>query len=240
MLCITMSAVSSARIALPTRIRRVSRLVVSRPVRERVAVARNSQGGSTESLTAASLEISQGIPGLQGSQDAKPASMDARALLPPDYALHRTYEPQKITEISRYWAMPNLRPMKESSDGCLVFLKVCSFAILGVTFGTVIAHNIQLKKEDQESGRVPDVEISDYFGYGFGYGCKYGYRYGYGYGHAYGDEEFVSNRSAFSNISDDSSSSSKKEKWSESQNPVKNTAGKVVIGLKGVWEAIPA
>jgi hypothetical protein len=86
--------------------------------------------------------------------------------------------------------------MKESSDGFLTFLKVCSFCILSVTLGVVVQHNVALRRDAARGGRTADVEVSDFLGYGFAYGCAYGYRYGYGYGHAYGDEEFTADRGA--------------------------------------------
>jgi hypothetical protein len=127
--------------------------------------------------------------------------------------------------------------MKESSDGFLTFLKVCSFCILSVTLGVVVQHNVALRRAAARGGRTADVEVSDFLGYGFAYGCAYGYRYGYGYGHAYGDEEFTADRGAATTSGD---SAAPRERWSESKNPVKSVAGKVGIGLKGIWEAIPA
>jgi hypothetical protein len=128
--------------------------------------------------------------------------------------------------------------MKESSDGFLTFLKLCSFLILSATMGTVIVHNVQQANELKKNARVVDVSVSDFLGYGFAYGFGYGYRYGYDYGHAYGCEEFTNTR----NEPGDRTVASEKQRetWSESSDPVKRVAGKVGIGLKGVWEAIPA
>ena len=86
-----------------------------------------------------------------------------------------------------------------------------------------------------------DVEVSDYLGYGFAYGYQYGYRYGYDYGHKYGDPEFTADRGAATVAwSDAPEPAPPRKRWSESNNPIKSVAGKVGIGLKGVWEAIPA
>lgn len=224
------------------------RLGVCVPERKGARLVVSRAGGARNAVVA--RVSSQGVDVPEGSTRAaisptvleRAPCRDARALLPPDYHVTQAYEPQKVAELSRYWAMPNLRPMKESSDGFLVFLNACSFAILATCAGAVVAHNAALKKETQKSGRVPDVEVADYFGYGFGYGHEYGYRYGFGYGHAFGDDEFTSNRTKVADVSSPTTaaSASGEKKWSESPNPVKKSLGKVCIGLKGVWEAIPA
>ena len=83
---------------------------------------------------------------------------------------------------------------------------------------------------------------SDYLGYGFAYGYQYGYRYGYDYGHKYGDLEFTADRGAATVAWSDAPGppAPPRKRWSESNNPIVSVAGKVGIGLKGVWEAIPA
>ena len=212
------------------------RLGVCVPERKGARLVVSRAGGARNAVVA--RVSSQGVDVPEGSTRAaisptvleRAPCRDARALLPPDYHVTQAYEPQKVAELSRYWAVPNLRPMKESSDGFLVFLNACSFAILATCAGAVVAHNAALKKETQKSGRVPDVEVADYFGYGFGYG------------HAFGDDEFTSNRTKVADVSSPTTaaSASGEKKWSESPNPVKKSLGKVCIGLKGVWEAIPA
>ena len=167
---------------------------------------------------------------------------DARSLLPPERTFGRMREPARVADVSRYWAMPNLRPMKESSDGFLTFLKVSSFCILSVTFGVVVSHNAALRREAARGGREADVAVSDHLGYGFAYGCAYGYAYGYEYGHKYGDPVFTADRGAATVAWSDAPAPAPRprERWSESSHPIKSVAGKVGVGLKGLWEAIPA
>lgn len=65
----------------------------------------------------------------------------------------------------------------------------------------------------------------------------------YAYGHAYGDEEITVSRGRAMMMSKYAGSDGggvQKEKWSESSSPVKRGAAKVGIGLKGIWEALPA
>ena len=166
---------------------------------------------------------------------------DARSLLPPERTSVGAREPARVADVSRYWAMPNLRPMKDSSEGFLTFLKVSSFCILSVTLGVVVSHDAASRREAARGGRAADVEVSDYLGYGFAYGYQYGYRYGYDYGHKYGDLEFTADRGAATVAwSDAPEPAPPRKRWSESNNPIVSVAGKVGIGLKGVWEAIPA
>ena len=240
MRAVTPCAVSSARLAEPALARRASRATRRRAAVPRAAVARLSEGAGASHMNAsASLPVS--TPSDSGTLVHGVLHGDARSLLPPSRPSCGAREPSRVADVSRYWAMPNLRPMKESSDGFLTFLKVCSFCILSVTLGVVVQHNVALRRDAARGGRTADVEVSDFLGYGFAYGCAYGYRYGYGYGHAYGDEEFTADRGAATTSGaarDDSAAP--RERWSESKNPVKSVAGKVGIGLKGIWEAIPA
>ena len=69
------------------------------------------------------------------------ASADARSLLPPERTSVGARGLARVADVSRYWAMPNLRPMKDSSEGFLTFLKVSSFCILSVTLGVVVSHD---------------------------------------------------------------------------------------------------
>jgi len=234
------SAVSSARLAAPAFGRRAPRVALRRVPVPRAAVARLSEGAG------ASADASASLPGTTLSDSGTLVHGvlpgDARSLLPPERTSVGAREPARVADVSRYWAMPNLRPMKESSEGFLTFLKVSSFCILSVTLGVVVSHDAASRREAARGGRSADVEVSDYLGYGFAYGYQYGYRYGYDYGHKYGDPEFTADRGAATVAWSDapSSSSPPRKRWSESNNPIVSVAGKVGIGLKGVWEAIPA
>jgi hypothetical protein len=90
--------------------------------------------------------------------------------------------------------MPNLRPLRESSDAALNVAKLASFFILSAVLGAVVHHNVQEDRARREGGRVVDVDVDDHLGYGFAYGEAYGRAYGYAYGHAYGDDAFTSAR----------------------------------------------
>ena len=162
------------------------------------------------------------------------------ALLPPGHDLRDSYVPNRVADVSRYWAIPNLRPLRESSETILAVLKVSSALILAASMGTVVYHNVQLAAEERAAGRVADVEVDDTMGYGHAYGFGYGYGYGYGYGHAYASDEVTNRRGAptFVTVSVDDVNAAR-ERWSDSANPVKRTAAKVGIGLKGLWDALP-
>ena len=162
-----------------------------------------------------------------------PSHPPLEALLPPGHDLRDSYVPNRVADVSRYWAIPNLRPLRESSETILTVLKVSSALILAATMGTVVYHNVQLAAEERAGGRVADVDVDDTMGYG--------HAYGYGYGHAYASDEVTVRREApaFVAVSVDETKAPR-ERWSDSANPVKRTAGKVGIGLKGLWEAIPA
>ena len=233
------SAVSSARLAEPACRRRAPHVALRRAPVPRAAVARLAEGAGASPDASASLPsktLSDSGTLVHGVLHG-----DARSLLPPERTSGRALEPARVADVSRYWAMPNLRPMKESSEGFLTFLKVSSFCILSVTFGVVVSHDAASRREAARGGRSVDVEVSDYLGYGFAYGYQYGYRYGYDYGHKYGDPEFTADRGAATVAwSDAPEPAPPRKRWSESNNPIKSVAGKVGIGLKGVWEAIPA
>ena len=234
------SAVSSARLAEPACRRRAPHVALRRAPVPRAAVARLAEGAGASPDASASLPsktLSDSGTLVHGVLHG-----DARSLLPPERTSGRALEPARVADVSRYWAMPNLRPMKDSSDGFLTFLKVSSFCILSVTLGVVVSHNAALRREAARGGRAVDVEGSDHLGYGFAYGYQYGYRYGYGYGHKYGDPEFTADRGAANVAWSDAprAEPEPRERWSESSHPVKSVAGKLGVGLKGVWEAIPA
>ena len=130
------SAVSSARLAAPAFGRRAPRVALRRVPVPRAAVARLSEGAG------ASADASASLPGTTLSDSGTLVHGvlpgDARSLLPPERTSVGAREPARVADVSRYWAMPNLRPMKDSSEGFLTFLKVSSFCILSVTLGVVV------------------------------------------------------------------------------------------------------
>ena len=168
----------------------------------------------------------------------------ASSLLPRDHdaRLVASSRPNRVADVSRYWAMPNLRPLRESSDAALNVAKLASFFILAAVLGAVVHHNVQEDRARREGGRVVDVDVDDHLGYGFAYGEAYGRAYGYAYGHAYGDDAFTNARRApaAARARREEAEREPRERWSESANPAKRAAGKIGIGLKGLWEAIPA
>ena len=119
---------------------------------------------------------------------------------------------------------------------------MASFFILAAVLGAVVHHNVQEDRARREGGRVVDVDVDDHLGYGFAYGEAYGRAYGYAYGHAYGDDAFTNARRApaAARARREEAEREPRERWSESANPAKRAAGKIGIGLKGLWEAIPA
>ena len=139
------SAVSSARLAAPAFGRRAPRVALRRVPVPRAAVARLSEGAG------ASADASASLPGTTLSDSGTLVHGvlpgDARSLLPPERTSVGAREPARVADVSRYWAMPNLRPMKESSEGFLTFLKVSSFCILSVTFGVVVSHDAASRRE---------------------------------------------------------------------------------------------
>ena len=86
-----------------------------------------------------------------------PSHPPLEALLPPGHDLRDSYVPNRVADVSRYWAIPNLRPLRESSETILTVLKVSSALILAASMGTVVYHNVQLAAEERAGGRVADV-----------------------------------------------------------------------------------
>jgi hypothetical protein len=138
--------------------------------------------------------------------------------------------------------MPNLRPLRESSDAALNVAKLASFFILSAVLGAVVHHNVQEDRARREGGRVVDVDVDDHLGYGFAYGEAYGRAYGYAYGHAYGDDAFTRARRepAAARTRREEAEREPRERWSESANPAKRALGKIGSALWGLWDAIPA
>ena len=83
---------------------------------------------------------------------------DASSLLPHDY--HRG--PQRIADVGRYWAMPNLRPLKDTDDGKINAMKVASVLILGAVLGALIQSNVQASRDvAPTAGADVDVDPLD-------------------------------------------------------------------------------
>lgn len=161
---------------------------------------------------------------------------DASSLLPHDY--HRG--PQRIADVGRYWAMPNLRPLKDTDDGKINAMKVASMLILGAVLGALIQSNVQASRDVAPTAGA-DVDVDTEKGYGYGYGYRYGYGYGYGYGHGYGDELEITTKRSAPEVEWREAEAARPtpKKLSESDNVLIRLLAKLGIGLKGVWDMLP-
>ena len=161
---------------------------------------------------------------------------DASSLLPRDY--HRG--PQRIADVGRYWAMPNLRPLKETDEGKINAMKVASVLILGAVLGALIQSNVQASRDVAPTAGA-DVDVDTEKGYGYGYGYRYGYGYGYGYGHGYGDELEITTKRSAPEVEWREAEAARPtpKKLSESDNVLIRLLAKLGIGLKGVWDMLP-
>ena len=160
---------------------------------------------------------------------------DATHLLPADYARG----PQRIADVGRYWAMPNLRPLKETDDGKINMMKFASVLILGAVLGALVKSNMEAARDAAPTAGA-DVDVDTGNGYGYAYGYGYGYRYGYGYGHGYGDEYEITTKRSAPEVEWTDNSRPAQKKLSESDNVVVKWLAKLGIGLMGVWNMIPA
>ena len=153
---------------------------------------------------------------------------DASSLLPHDY--HRG--PQRIADVGRYWAMPNLRPLKETDEGKINAMKVASVLILGAVLGALIQSNVQASRDAAPTAGA-DVDVDTENGYGYGYG--------YGYGHGYGDELEITTKRSAPEVEwrDAEAARPTPKKLSESDNVLIRLLAKLGIGLKGVWDMLP-
>ena len=201
---------------------------IARPVRVTAAVLQQSDGVATADIDEV-LHYS--------SRASLPAQLrpDATHLLPAYYARG----PQRIADVGRYWAMPNLRPLKETDDGKINMMKFASVLILGAVLGALVKSNMEAARDAAPTAGA-DVDVDTGNGYGYAYGYGYGYRYGYGYGHGYGDEYEITTKRSAPEVEWTDDSRPARKKLSESDNIVVKWLAKLGIGLMGVWNMIPA
>ena len=192
---------------------------IARPVRVTAAVLQQSDGVATADIDEV-LYYSSRAP--------LPAQLrpDATHLLPADLR-----GPQHIADVGRYWAMPNLRPLKETDDGKINMMKFASVLILGAVLGALVKSNMDAARDAAPTAGA-DVDVDT--------GNGYGYAYGYGYGHGYGDEYEITTKRSAPEVEWTDNSRPARKKLSESDNVVVKWLAKLGIGLMGVWNMIPA